>query len=180
MAFSLYYIEESYCNFLRSINFQVAKTKESRPFIGIVLQINGYNYYAPLTSPKPKHLTMKNQTDFIKIDGGRLGAINLNNMIPVPSERLQKISTILSETDSQERKAYIRLLRNQLSWCNKTENKTAICKKAEKLYNSIVQKTARPQLVNRCCDFLALEQQCKQYCQQHHLQNPQENNSILS
>ena len=31
---------------------------------------------------------MKNGPDFHKIDGGRQGAINLNNMIPIPSSEL--------------------------------------------------------------------------------------------
>lgn len=55
--------------------------KAKRPFLGIVLTINDFSYYAPLTSPKPKHIKMKDQIDFIKINDGHWGAINLNNMI---------------------------------------------------------------------------------------------------
>lgn len=51
---------------------------------GILFTVNGFHYYAPLTSPKPKHLQMKNQIDFLKINQGQWGAINFNNMIPVP------------------------------------------------------------------------------------------------
>ena len=45
-------------------------------------------YYAPFTSPKPKHLKMKNGKDFRKIKQGEYGAINFNNMIPVPDSTL--------------------------------------------------------------------------------------------
>lgn len=38
-------------------------------------------YFAPLSSPKPKHLKLKSKLDFLKIDNGKLGAIN--NMLPV-------------------------------------------------------------------------------------------------
>lgn len=37
---------------------------------------------------------MKNQIDFIKIDDGKLGAINLNNMIPVNNENIKKLILI--------------------------------------------------------------------------------------
>lgn len=51
--------------------------------LGFYLLLKGKEYIAPLGSLKPKHLTMKNNIDFIKIDNGKLGVINLNNMIPV-------------------------------------------------------------------------------------------------
>ena len=33
---------------------------ESRPYIGILLEVNGMNYIAPLASPKEKHKSIKN------------------------------------------------------------------------------------------------------------------------
>ncbi len=53
-----------------------------RKYIGIVLIVNGMNYFAPLSSFKTKHKKMKNGLDFIKI--GDYAVINLNNMFPVP------------------------------------------------------------------------------------------------
>lgn len=54
-----------------------------RKYIGVVLQVNGMDYFAPLSSFKPKHEGM----DFIKVL--RYAVINLNNMFPVPpSERV--------------------------------------------------------------------------------------------
>ena len=86
--------------------------KSNRPLVGIVLNINGFSYYAPLTSPKLKHLTMKNQIDFLKIDGGNLGAINLNNMIPVPNSALIKVDMIIKKEDSRETINYKNMLIN--------------------------------------------------------------------
>ena len=83
MKFSFYRADALYCDYLRKSDPCVPYTmdqKEARPFIGIVLTLNDYDYYAPLTSPKPKHLHMKNQVDFLKINGGVWGAINFNNM----------------------------------------------------------------------------------------------------
>lgn len=35
---------------------------------------------------------MKNNIDFIKINNGRDGVINLNNMIPIPEEQYSEIN----------------------------------------------------------------------------------------
>ena len=130
--------------------------KEARPFIGIVLTLNDYDYYAPLTSPKPKHLHMKNQVDFLKINGGVWGAINFNNMIPIHSDQLEHIDIRILPTDDKATVDYKNLLANQLSWCNTSANAASIIQKAEKLYRIITSKTARPQLAKRCCDFRVL------------------------
>jgi len=56
-----------YCDFLRQTDPCVPYTmdkKETRPFVGVVFEINGINYYAPLSSPKHKHLKMKNQLNW--------------------------------------------------------------------------------------------------------------------
>lgn len=77
----LYKISEKYIHFLREVDPVNVKynKKERRPYVGVVLEIQQFFYFAPLASPKPKHLTMKNSLDFIKIDGGTLGVINLIN-----------------------------------------------------------------------------------------------------
>lgn len=40
---------------------------EIKPYIGIVLQINNFNYYVPISSTKEKHYKMKEGKDFIII-----------------------------------------------------------------------------------------------------------------
>ena len=52
---------------------------------------------------------MKNGLDFHKIDGGRQGAINLNNMIPIPSSEL-----ILVDINNIPDEDYRNLLNSQL------------------------------------------------------------------
>ena len=111
-----YTVNPSYCDFLRQFDKCVPYNfdkKDTRPFVGVLIKINDSLYYAPLTSPKPKHLKMKNQLDFIKIKGGELGAINLNNMIPIPQSELKEIS-FSSYSDDK----YKSLLQNQWEWCN--------------------------------------------------------------
>lgn len=64
MNLSFYTVSSAYCDFLRKTDPCVPFTMDSksvRPFVGIVFSINGFQYYAPLTSPKKKHLHMKSQ-----------------------------------------------------------------------------------------------------------------------
>ena len=79
-------VNSDYCVYLRKFDNKVAYNKhekELRPFIGILFKIENCEYFAPLASPKEKHIKMKNKIDFLKIKGGELGAVNFNNMIPV-------------------------------------------------------------------------------------------------
>lgn len=84
--------------------------KAIRPFVGIVFPVNGFHYYAPLTFPKPKHLHMKSQIAFLKINSGEWGAIKFNNMIPVHPHCLEKVDMKIFETDSRQDIAYKNLL----------------------------------------------------------------------
>ena len=168
MNLSFYNIDINYCEFLRKYDKNVPFTtdnKENRPFIGIILKINDITYYAPLTSPKEKHLTMNNQIDFIKIDNGKLGAINLNNMIPVNKENIKKINFNLI-TNSQ----YKELLIDQLNWCNKPKNKDTIINRASRLYKFLYTNNSN-KLKNRCCDFKKLEEISKLYNKNLHKAN---------
>lgn len=154
MTFSFYRADAEYCDFLRESDHCVPytmDTKSTRPFVGVVFLVNEFHYYAPLTSPKPKHIQMKNQVDFLKINGGSWGAINFNNMIPIHSDSLQKIDMKIIPTDTIDDVAYKNLLSNQLSWCN--SNRVSILLQAERLYNTIVQGKGRPELVNRDAIF---------------------------
>ena len=57
----LYRINPIYAKYIYNIEPKVLKSfdiKTKRPFIGIILKINEINYFAPLSSPKPKHIQM--------------------------------------------------------------------------------------------------------------------------
>ena len=51
-----------------SVSPQIAK--ETRPFVGIVVVCGEQKYCIPLSSPKSKHQSMKNDVDFTKILDG--------------------------------------------------------------------------------------------------------------
>ena len=65
----LYEINPLYIKYLAQYQkhiFWSDGNKATRKYIGIVLQIDGMNYFAPLSSFKPKHTKMKESVDFIK------------------------------------------------------------------------------------------------------------------
>ena len=48
----IYNIKDSYIQFLRQYDTNVAENKkETRPYVGVVLKIGDIKYYAPFTSP---------------------------------------------------------------------------------------------------------------------------------
>ena len=159
MRLNLYTVNKEYCEFLRKFDSKVPivnGNKEKRLFVGILICVNNKNYFAPLTSPKKKHLMMKDSQDFMKIDNGELGAINFNNMIPIPSTELNQISY----ADVKDEK-YRKLLIKQISWCNSSKDK--IINKAYNLYKSMKYDNMSEKLKNRCCDFELLEKMCYEY-----------------
>lgn len=155
----LYRVDKEYCNYLHYYEPKIPyieNEKQNRPFIGIVLNVNGKNFFAPLTSPKMKHLLMKDMQDFLKIDKGNLGGINLNNMMPIPKKFLTKI-----EINQIEDYKYRNMLLNQIKWINL--NQLRIHNRAKNLYYLISNNHANIELVKRCCDFKLLEKKCDDY-----------------
>ena len=171
MNLNFYHVDAEYCEFLRQSDPcvpYIQVEKNMRPFVGVLLTIGGLNYFAPLTSPKPKHKRMKNQVDFIKINDGEWGAINLNNMIPIHPSCLVAVDMKISKNDNKAEADYKNLLVNQLSWCN--SNKALLLARAAKLHRMIIDKRAYPELARRCCDFAVDEAQYHIYCMLHGLE----------
>lgn len=157
----LCYIKDSYIAFLKQYDQKVPDNKnEQRPYIGVILEIKGKTYYAPLSSPKPKHLKMKNSLDFRKINHGKYGALNLNNMIPVTPDAL-----IPFYFEDISDKRYRRLLENQYQ-CLRADRKQ-IEKDAGRLRSLLLrehtQSVYEQQLKARCCDLRVLEGVCGRY-----------------
>ena len=156
----LYEVAAEYTGYLSQFDCRVSKEHENkymRKFVGIVLSVNSVCYFAPLSSPKPKHkLIHSNALDVHKIDGGMLGIINLNNMIPVPEACLIKV-----DIGAIKDMKYKTLLQKQVRAINKQGNR--IGQKATKLYNLYKSNNISEALRQRCCNFLLLETKCKNY-----------------
>lgn len=156
-SLKIYYLDENYINYLRSFDSRVAYNKNmSRPYVGVVYTFNGSNYFAPLSSPKPKHIKMSNKAvDIFKIKNGELGIININNMIPTPIECITEVLPTITD------KKYKTLVENQTSFIN--DHKNALFSKIKRFTYQYKNGYLPETVMQRCCDFEILETKCKEY-----------------
>ena len=156
-------VDSEYCDYLRKFDNKVAYNKyekELRPFIGVLFKIDKCEYFAPLSSPKLKHLKMKNTVDFFKIKDGELGAVNFNNMIPVNKKNYTLVD-LNKETLTISEMKYQKLLREPLAWLNANYNQ--VKNKSFKLYDLYIKGKLPENIKSRCCKFNLLEEKCIEY-----------------
>lgn len=153
----LYFIQSEYIDYLRKYDNRVAYNKvPNRPYIGVVYTYNGFNYFAPLSSPKKKHIAMNaNMIDIFKIKDGELGIVNINNMIPCVMEVLTE--AIPNITD----KRYKALLENQLSYIN--SKRDILLKKVKNFQSRYRKGFLQDNIMKRCCNFELLEEKALEY-----------------
>ena len=159
MDIELYNIDNNYINYLSPHAPHLFHNKKpgqqnERKYIAIILQVNGLDYFAPLSSFKPKHNKMSEMMDFIKVKN--YAVINLNNMFPVPKSECTFVD-IQKETDLQ----YKSLLRAEYRYIKSIQDK--IKKNATTIYNHKISNGNSTGLAKRCNDFLLLEKLCKEY-----------------
>ena len=151
----IYRIDDKYIRFLRSRDEKVQDNKNRRrPYVGVVLLVGSYRYFVPMESPKPNHAKMKSGRHLMRIDGGNLGILGFNNMIPVHNSAL-----IVFDINMESDQKYANLLRHQIAWINK--HKADVLDHASKTYFAMTKGNSF--LARICCDFKKLEKACKQY-----------------
>ena len=93
-------------------------------------------------------------------ENGKLGAINFNNMIPVPTSEYIFIN-VNNNVSTKDEANYQELVKNQLRWLN--DNKFNLRKRAQNLYERSINNKL-PKIVEKtCCDFRLLEEKCFLY-----------------
>jgi len=167
-----YVVDKGYVAHLYKYDYRVGHVEygdKLKLHVGILIEIDGFKYYVPVSSPKAKHETMSNGLDFHKIidsaNGTLYAVININNMIPVPDKyvtqlkynEVQNFRTFASE---KEKTDYIYLLQKEKSIIDQLE--TTLTNKAMKLHEKV---TANPDssLAKRCCNFSLLQEKSLEY-----------------
>lgn len=162
----LYTIDNEYLDYLRNYDRKVPTQhgQHKRPYVGVIIQQGEVKYFAPLSSPKDKHLTMpNNMLDCIKLSGGRLGVINLNNMIPTPEGTLSEIHLLSDEelqNVSQEESNYINLLKDQIEEINTESVKERLQRNAGVLLSPNFNDRT---ILGRCLNWNELEARSVQF-----------------
>ena len=123
-----YIADKEYVNYLRQFDEKVENidyNTKLKPYIGILITINEFNYYVPISSAKEKHYKIREGMDFIKImqDDKIIGVLNLNNMIPISDENVKvlKYKEIENYRDfgsDKEKTLYISFLSFELNLIN--------------------------------------------------------------
>lgn len=152
-------IENEYIEYLSKFSehlFQNAKITQSysRKYIGILFEVNGFKYFAPLSLFKPKHKRLSETIDFIKI--GDMAVINLNNMFPVP-DGIYSLKNPKTEKNFQ----YQTLLNNEIRIIRKKQD--LIINNSKSVYNHKISNDGKSKLSQRCNDFKLLEIKCMEY-----------------
>lgn len=169
-------LSDGYIDFLRQscpnvMDNKYEKRKHTRKYLGVVLSINGFNYFAPLSSPKPyDYLPNGNirKSDLfcsrivLNDGGGKMhlyGKLMYKSMIPVPESAITNYLI-----DDEQDKKYKSLVRNEYYWISL--HKGEIIQKANKIYkyktNTFNNNDPRKEKV---VDFKQAEQVCNLYSQ---------------
>lgn len=167
-----YVIDKEYISYLSKYDYRVGFVdygNRLKIHIGILLTINGFQYYVPVSSAKPKHQKMSNGIDFYKIQDMETGylyaVININNMIPVPEDcatqlKYDKVGEFREFANEKEKTDYIYLLQKEKKIIDSVAEN--LMDKARKLYKKRIEMP-ESSLAKRCCDFVLLEEKSKKY-----------------
>lgn len=169
MKLNLYSISDKYIKYLRQFDDKIYDNKEDirtyeRKYLGIVLTVNEFNYYIPMSSPKKsdyldmdKKIIRKDTKTIIRIhEGGRLyGTLRISNMIPVPITELEPY-IISSENDLK----YKDVILGELRYINNNSKK--IIKYAKTVYNQKM-KNIDIGYIKNTVDFKLLEEKLKKW-----------------
>lgn len=155
----LYEIDADYIRFLHKVDRRVSVKYNNRPFVGLIIMINGITYVLPLTSQTTldreacgKKKRAAKTTTFVRdSSGNEIANILHNNMIPV-FEGTYKLKEIDASVDTYES--------NEIRFIRK--NKDKIISKAQKVHDKRIEnKDAFLQRI--CCDFALLESEYQNY-----------------
>lgn len=167
-----YVVDKQYINYLTQFDPRIGYVdygERLKLHIGILLSINSFHYYVPISSPKPKHLKMSNGLDFHKLQDVSTNylyaVLNLNNMIPVPNQcitqlKYNEIESFRSFMSEKEKTDYIYLLQKEKALIDKAQD--TLQTKALKLYTKCTNNPTST-LAARCCNFKLLESKYNSY-----------------
>ena len=169
MKLNLYSVSDKYIKYLSQFDNKIYDNKEEKRIyeknnIIIVLNVNEYNYYIPMSSPKKSDymdfenkIIRKDAKTIIRIhESGRLyGTLRISNMIPVPITELEPY--ILSNEKDLK---YKDVILGELKFINNNSDK--IVKNAKIVYSQKI-KNIDIGYIKNTVDFKLLEEKLRQW-----------------
>lgn len=174
--FKLYSVSDEYVEWLRKDFPNVYSNKinsrtHTRKYLGVVLRIDHYNYFIPMSSPKESdyqwagenkvikksivpiiRIVVKNATGVKELKG----TLRISHMIPVPDTELE-----LYDLENEADTTYKDLVQNEMIFIRKNRDK--IVSNAKLLYKQKLIKDSTAGYVKSALDFKALEKLCDLY-----------------
>jgi len=176
----LFNVDIAYLKYLSEVEPEVQYSQDKnyghKPFLGIIVAVDTYSYFIPLTSGKPKHAKWKNvgpahyliyeqtkktelrsrevykpisETDVLKI----FAALDLKKMIPVKEGLYSKI-----DFSALPDRRYADLLEKEYRFCQKIQD--GILTKVTQIYT---EQKESGKVYPMYCDFAKLEKACDAY-----------------
>ncbi|MBQ9767462.1 MAG: type III toxin-antitoxin system ToxN/AbiQ family toxin [Lachnospiraceae bacterium] len=172
----LYSVSDAYIEFLRNDYPNVYSNKmdtriHTRKYIGVVISLDKYKYYVPLSSPKDtdyqvageKKVIKKSIVPIVRIvvknaQGERelKGTLRISHMIPVPESELE-----LYDAENETDNAYKDLIKSEIVFIRK--NKERILANAKLLYKQKAENDVTAGYVKSALEYKALEKMCDKY-----------------
>ena len=179
MDLRLYSVSDKYIGFLQKEIPGVYSNKEghrnhTRKYIGVVIVLNGFNYYVPLSSPKEtdyqragdQMVIKKSIVPIIRIlvknskgEKELKGTLRVSHMIPVPESELE-----LYDLDNEADENYKNLVSQEIIFIRK--NKEKIMGNADLIYKQKARGDHTAKYVETALDYERLETLCKSFIEQ--------------
>ncbi len=174
--FKLYSVSDEYIDYLRAIFPNVYSNKEitrvhTRKYVGIVLRLENYHYYIPMSSPKESDYQIAGEKKVIKksivpiirivVKNSRgqkelKGTLRISHMIPVPPSELQ-----LYDIENEPDDTYKDLVQNEMIFIRKNQDK--ILANAKLLYKQKIENDLSAGYVEAALEYKALEKLCSDF-----------------
>jgi protein AbiQ len=155
-----YNVDTTYTDYLRKHENKVpfiTYSNNNKFVCGVVLLINDYHYFAPISSNIRKQKTniiIKNKK------GEKTSSIKFSFMFPIPLNLIKEMNFNVIRKYNPK---HTDLLQNELKFCRK--NESLITNKALKIYNLVKYKNAY--IKNFCCDYSLLEKKYDEWIKNH-------------
>ena len=174
--FKLYSVSDEYIEYLRAIFPNVYSNKETtrvhtRKYVGIVLRLENYHYYIPMSSPKETDYQIAGENQVIKKSivpiirivvknskGQRelKGTLRISHMIPVPPSELH-----LYDIENEKDDTYKDLVQNEMIFIRKNQDNNLA--NARLLYKQKAENDLSAGYVKSALEYKALEKLCRDF-----------------
>lgn len=174
--FKLYSVSDEYIKYLRGVlpnvySNKVATRVHTRKYVGIVIRMEDYNYYIPMSSPKESDYQIAGERKVIKksivpiirivvknAKGERelKGTLRISHMIPVPQSEL-----LLYDMEHEQDSAYKDLVQNEIIFIRKNQKK--ILSNAHLLYKQKMENDLSAGYVKSALEYRKLEELCREF-----------------